>query len=98
MEVLIDVEKGLQLPCHFKHGIDLFHEIPRVFFVEAIVISLQHEVLIDLRTLGQEETTDLLNLGIFGEELLVFCLSSMLGVISHQEFCEENAGIETLSD
>ena len=70
----------------------------RGLFCEVVVVSLEHEVFVDLWALGQEESADFLNLSVLGEELLIFCLCTVLRVVSHQELSQEDARIETLSD
>jgi len=62
------------------------------------MISLQHEVLVYLRALSQEESANLLNFGVLRKKLLVLCLSSVLRIVSHQELSQEDARIEAFSD
>jgi hypothetical protein len=65
---------------------------------KSVVVGLQHEVLIDLRALGEEEAADLFHLGIFREKLLVLGFHPMLRVASHQELSQEDAWVKALSD
>ncbi len=65
---------------------------------EMVVVRLQHEELVDLGSLAQEEAADFLCLGVLLEEVLVLRLLAILRDIAHQELSEEDAGVEPLSD
>ena len=51
-----------------------------------------------LLSLDQEETSDLLNSRVLHKQLSILKLCSVLRVVSHQEFTQEDARVESLTD
>ena len=49
------------------------------------MIGLEHEILVDLRSLCLKEAANLLYLGVFGKKLLILSLVSVLRIVSHKE-------------
>ena len=59
---------------------------------------LQGEVLEDLLPLSGEETADFLDASLLEEKRCVLKLTGMVGVVTHQEFSQVDAGVEAFSD
>ena len=59
---------------------------------------LQGEVLEDLLSLGGEETADFLDASLLNEKRCVLKLTTAVGVVTHQEFSQVDAGVEAFSD
>ena len=59
---------------------------------------LQRKVLEDLLAFGSEETADFLDTCLLQEQRLIFQLAAVVGVVTHQEFGQVDAGVETAFD
>jgi len=55
---------------------------------------LQGEVLENLLTLCNEETSDLLHTGLLLEKVSVVELGTVLGIVSHKVLSQKDAGVE----
>ena len=69
-----------------------------MLFGEVVVIRLNAEVLVYLGLLCGEETFYFLNACLLNKELLVFQLGAVIGIVSHQIFTQEDAGVETFAN
>ena len=74
------------------------HIVFDIFLAKVRVIRLQSKVLKDLLSLANEESSNLFHSGKLFKKVGILQLGSLIWVISHQVFSQEDARVESLSN
>ena len=87
-----------ELPVHEKKHVERSDVGADICFTEVSLVILQSEVLENLLAFAHEETFDLLGLRLLNKHLSVFKLGTMVWIVSHQVFSEEDAWVKPIAD
>ena len=96
--LLFSLESKLKFPLHLQEIVQRVNIVVYVFLAEVRVERLQSEVLENLLAFGGKETLNFLDASLLEEQSFVLKLTSVVGVVSHQEFRQVDARVEAFSD
>ena len=97
-KALIDVEDLLELTLQAELSVKLSHVVVDVLSKEVVAVFEPREVLEDVPSALQEETSYLLDLDVLHEHVFVLELCAVLRVVAHQVLSQEVARIEPFKD
>jgi hypothetical protein len=97
-ELVLHLKIVNKFVSHFQEVVNRFDEFLSMSLHEVCLVGLEHEVLVEFASLLGEEPSDHFYLRISSEQIRVFKLCSIFGVVPHKKLSQVNAGVESVSN